>query len=443
MAKCKLTKTAVDRIPLQPHGQSLYWDIELPGFGLVVGKTAKTYVAQRDIAGRARRITIGKHGVFTTEEARKEARRLLNEMARGIDPATEKWRARALSATLGEVFEEYLVARPALRAVTVYDYRNTMKRVFEDWSSRPLSSITKDMVARRHRELGEKHPPYANGAMRVLRAVFNFARARYEDADGHSLLGDNPVHRLSQTRAWFKERRRQSCIKPHQLRDWFSAVRALRELNKLKLLERQKRLKRPGQDEWSIGITVCDYLEFLVLTGLRRSEAAHLRWEDVDLVASVISIGDTKNGEPHMLPLSDYLHTLLEQRKASAKSRYVFPGSGDSKRPFVEPGRHVESVIAASSVQFTLHDLRRTFITIGESLDIPAYALKRLVNHKMSGDVTAGYIVADVERLRRPMQQITDFVLRAAGIKAQAAVIPFDPTLAAGERPPTPSLLTA
>lgn len=59
----------------------------------------------------------------------------------------------------------------------------------------------------------------------------------------------------------------------------------------------------------------------------------------------------------------------------------------------------------------TLHDLHRTFITVSESLDITAYAVKRLVNHKMSGDMTAGYIIAGVARLRDPMQKITDRLL--------------------------------
>ena len=65
----------------------------------------------------------------------------------------------------------------------------------------------------------------------------------------------------------------------------------------------------------------------------------------------------------------------------------------------------------------TVHDLRRTFITIAESLDISAYALKRLMNHKMNGDITASYIVTDVERLRKPMQKITDYILERKGIK--------------------------
>jgi hypothetical protein len=78
----------------------------------------------------------------------------------------------------------------------------------------------------------------------------------------------------------------------------------------------------------------------------------------------------------------------------------------------IEPRRQVQKVIQLSGVSFTLHDLRRTFIIIAESLDISAYALKRLVNHKMSNDVTAGYIVSDVECLRKPMEQVSAQLLQ-------------------------------
>jgi integrase len=77
-------------------------------------------------------------------------------------------------------------------------------------------------------------------------------------------------------------------------------------------------------------------------------------------------------------------------------------------------------VTKSSGIEFTLHDLRRTFITMAESLDISAYAVKRLINHKMNNDVTAGYIVTDVERLRKPMQLITDNLLKLTGTRALA-----------------------
>lgn len=76
-------------------------------------------------------------------------------------------------------------------------------------------------------------------------------------------------------------------------------------------------------------------------------------------------------------------------------------------------------------MSFTVYDLRRTFITIADSLDISAYALKRLLNHKMTNDVTAGYIITDVEKLCAPMQKITDYILTHIGQKEKADVIPI------------------
>ena len=88
----------------------------------------------------------------------------------------------------------------------------------------------------------------------------------------------------------------------------------------------------------------------------------------------------------------------------------MFPGDG-VKGYLNEPRKQMQKVIEESNVAFTLHDLRRTFITVADSLDISAYALKRLANHKMANDVTAGYIISDVERLREPLQRITNFLL--------------------------------
>lgn len=74
---------------------------------------------------------------------------------------------------------------------------------------------------------------------------------------------------------------------------------------------------------------------------------------------------------------------------------------------------------------FIRHDLRRTFITIAESLDISSYSVKALVGYSTGRDVTAGYIVVDVERLRPAMQRITDHILRLAGLQGAAQVVPL------------------
>jgi integrase len=170
-----------------------------------------------------------------------------------------------------------------------------------------------------------------------------------------------------------------------------------------------------------MGKTVRDYLVLLLLTGLRREEAASLTWSNVDLKAKTLTVPDTKNREDHTLPLSDYLLTLLKQRSKATESNYVFPGYGP-KGHIVFVGKHKDKAINNAGFKFTLHDLRRTFITVAESIDIPAYAVKRLANHKMTNDVTAGYIVTDVERLRKPMQKITDYILKAGKVKKSARV---------------------
>ena len=133
-------------------------------------------------------------------------------------------------------------------------------------------------------------------------------------------------------------------------------------------------------------------------------------------------IKDTKNHTDHILPLTDFLHDLLTKIKVEAKTKYVFPNETNTGY-MTDPKKQIANVIKESGVNFSTHDLRRTFITIAESLDISAYALKRLLNHKMTNDVTAGYIISDVERLRVPMQKITDYILYRIGQKEKADVI--------------------
>jgi integrase len=273
-----------------------------------------------------------------------------------------------------------------------------MNEVYPDWLKKPLTQIAPDMIVKRHREYGKEHSEArANLAMRYLRAVFNFARAEYTDADGKPILDGNPVEKLSQTKAWHRVDRRRTVIKPHELGPWVQAVRSL-----------------PGAP-------MRDYFLLVLLTGLRRQEALNLKWSEIDFSGRALTVLDPKNHQDHTLPLSDYLYDLLAGRQADAVNEYVFTDAqGRRISNFRYALAHIEK---ESGVDFCIHDLRRTFATIAESLDIPGYALKRLLNHASGADVTAGYIVASTERLREPMQKITDYVLKCAGLKETAEVI--------------------
>ncbi len=388
----RITKSFVDKIeppevpPNAKQAQAFYRDSAIPGFGLRVTDTGvKSFIIEKRISGKVKRMTLGRYGNLTVEQARNEAMKLLGDVATGGDPIARKKQAKVDATSLFETFNDYLLTRKDLKPGTVEDYRRSLNWAASDWMTKPLTEINKDMIEKRHRELGKRSHARANNAMRVLRALFNHARNKYEDGKGNPIILVNPVDRLSQNRAWYKVERRQSLIKPTQLKPWFDATLKLNNT------------------------TTRDYLHFLLFTGLRRSEASRLEWSEVDFGERTITILETKNHLVHVLPFSTFLEELLTRRFDERESPFVFPSNAQCGY-LTEPRTAVTRVSTLSKVPFTLHDLRRTFITIAEGLDIPAYALKRLMNHKDPNDVTAGYIINDINRLREPMQRITNFI---------------------------------
>lgn len=215
----KLTKSVVDRIePPTDKNQALYQDSVLSGFALRVTKAGvKSFVINKRIKGKPTRFTLGRYGALTVEQARIEAQKKLGDIACGLDPVAEKRTSEARQVTLQAVMEEYLTVRKGLKAKTAEDYRRVVQRDLKDWSAHPMASISKDAVAKRHARLGKSSPSRANTAMRVLRALFRFAKGQYEDAEGRSLFPENPVDRLNHTRAWYPNKRRKTVITHSQL----------------------------------------------------------------------------------------------------------------------------------------------------------------------------------------------------------------------------------
>lgn len=423
MNKIKLTKTTVEKLPFADKGKQVdYYDSELDGFGVRVSATGKKYFVRAHIGNRRVRVMLKNTKLVSAEEARKEALSRLGEMAQGVDPnqverekhrqAEEKLRKeKQQSVTLQAVLDDYL-QKGKLKPRTVKTYHDLFRLYLADWLDRPATEITRDMVKHRHQDIAsgkrqrqvfkkkadtkqgeikkvedsKRREGAADNCFRTLRAVLNYA---FEDEEGGTLYA-NPVAVLSsrKRKAWYKVDRRRTLIKNSDLPAWNKAVEAL-----------DNPITR-------------DFLLFLIHTGLRRNEAAGLRWDQVDFQEGCFTIPDTKNGEPHTLPLSDYLINLMMQRKTEAwpDNPYVFPSTGKSGY-LQEPKRAIDAVTLATGITFTCHDLRRTFATIAESLDLSGYTVKALLNHKQQvGDVTGGYIILNVDRLREPMQKITDAI---------------------------------
>lgn len=389
MKKIRFNKTRIEKLPFPKNGQIFYLDTVLPGFGLRVGKTKKAFYVEKKINTKSTRVTIGTYPQIFPDQARIKAQELLSQMTLGINPNQVKKTQLAMVIPLGKAFKDFMDARKRRhKPRTVINYERTMKVAFNDWQSIDITKISNEMVSLRHTSLGdERGEADTNTHFRILRAVLNFAAIRYEYGEGSRPVFKNPVNILTDRGQWFINKRRDRWIKGHQLSPWYSAVNNLnREM-------------------------VRDFFLLLLFTGLRKLEAAKLKWSDIDFIGKTLYVSDTKNGKPLTLPLSDFIFELLQNRRKKVEgSGYIFSTPGKLGY-FVNPTYECKKVIAECGIEFSSHDLRRTFITVGARL-VTGYELKMLVNHAMGSDVTHGYIIVDEENLRKPMQIITNTLLR-------------------------------
>jgi integrase len=399
----KLTKSAIDAVLLPATGQRAVYRFEgVIGLELRVSYTGvKAFSTfHRKAGGKMERVSLGKYPAITPDQARRKALAVVAALAAGQSVSAERQREKLEAKTLKQVMDDYVATRKDLKPRTKKDMGDALREFCPDWLSKPVTKISADLVKKRHKKHGEERSPArANLACRYLRALFNFAAAEYQDDIGKPLVDSNPVAKLSQTKAWFKVERKQTYLRVEDIGPWLNSVLAL-----------------PNSD-------MQDYFLTLLLTGLRRTEAMKLTWSDVDLRAKTLICRDPKNGRDHVMPLSDYLFELMMRRKASARSPLVFADSLGRALSNIRYSQ--ETVTTASGIKWSPHDLRRTFVTVAERLDFPFSVLKRLLNHAEKDNVTMGYIGADVERLREPMQKITDYVLRTAGVRETAEVIPL------------------
>jgi len=382
MSKIKLTKFTVDRLTAPLSGREDHFDSELRGFGIRVSTASKTYFVLKRVGGKLSRVTLGRHGILTPDQARKQAIEALSKMNSGIDIAKEKAKARDRGMKVSEVLDSYFIARTNLKPSTVTTYRTLFRLYLPDWLNTPIAEITKDMVARRHLKIAQDAGESgANNTMRTFRAIYNFANEIMDDA-----LPVNPVKRLSNTRQWYKVARRQTLVEEADLAKWFDAV---------------NKLDNP---------TIRDYLLLLLLTGARRTETASIRWEDVDMNCRKFVLLKTKNGNPLYLPMSDAIYDIFRRRANLRESDFVFPGTGKTGH-LIEPRKQMAKVTEMTGIEFTVHDMRRTYASAIDGI-VGYYELKRLLNHSVkTDDVTAGYIIKQLEKLRPLMQRVSEHIM--------------------------------
>ncbi|MDE0385044.1 MAG: Arm DNA-binding domain-containing protein [Defluviicoccus sp.] len=77
LRRSTLSNRVVDRLPVRER-EAFYWDRDLPGFGVrVYPSGTKVYLVQGNGPGGARRVTVGRHGTFSADAARRRGAELL------------------------------------------------------------------------------------------------------------------------------------------------------------------------------------------------------------------------------------------------------------------------------------------------------------------------------------------------------------------------------
>jgi integrase len=361
----KLTERNIAKIKATAARKSDHfeWDDDIEGFGLRVRSGRGSWVMQYQVHGRSHRIKLGDQAVMSADLARSAAKEAAGKIAvsRRTGEAhpileqknirDEMIRAEAKrpgDAQFGSRIEEYLAARQGngngLREASLIETRRYLTQHFKALHSIPLNQIRRIDVANVLSEI--KSPAVHNRARSTLSTFFAWTIGRGW-CDANPVVGTNKAEGESE---------RKRVLTDNEIATvWLAADKANGYGTILKLL---------------------------LLTGCRRDEIGGLRWNEVDLNARTITIpgARTKNGEQHVVPLSDSAASMLAGIARRDGYDHVFgrtlaagfSGWSSAKAEFDATVKLEDWVV---------HDLRRTVRTGIDKLGILPHICEAVLNH--------------------------------------------------------------
>lgn len=364
------TKTRLDNLPI-PNTRTDYHDTSTSHLKLTVTTAGtKTFYLYRKIDGRPERFKIGRFPSTSVEHARRTAARLNGQIANGTNPQGVR-RSLKGEHTLGQLFKLYVDDHLVPRGKRTRTPSSLFKTHFADWAGRKLSSIKATEVQKHHAKIGKKHPAAANRAMQLLRALYN--KAIYW---GH-FKGENPADRFER----FKETPRRRFLHPDEMAVFFDALATAPP-------------------------TFRDFVLLCLFTGARRSNIQAMRWVDINFERAEWVIPETKNGEPHLLPLVPQAMTILEYRQQDTDSPWVLPSHSASGH-YEEPKRAWETLLNRAGIDdLRIHDLRRTVGSWQAALGTSLPIIGATLGHQ-SVQATAVYARLSVDPVRQSLENAT------------------------------------
>lgn len=393
----KLTKRFIDSMAPPLQGDLMVWDDDLTGFGLrVKASGAKSFCIQYRAQGRSRRATLGSYGRLTPDEARKLARQMLADVAKGGDPAEVRVQSRK-APTVKDLAERYLAehAKAKKKPSSIFSDGRLIERfILPALGSKKVEAINRADVARLHHRIGRETPIQANRTLALLSKMMTLA-IRW------GLKSDeiNPCRFVER----FKENKRERYLSADELAR-LGAVLAKAEAE--------------GKESPS----ALNAIRLMLLTGARMGEALGLRWDYVDWERSCLRLPDSKTG-PKTIPLGTSALELLQSRPRHPGNPHVFPGLhlGDHLKDLFGPWKRIRERAGLAGVR--LHDLRHTWASMGAASGLSLPLIGAVLGHsEPSTTQRYSHLAND------PLKQAADLV---AGRVAEALSRPATPKVVA------------
>jgi integrase len=336
----------------EDHKKLNYFDSGRAGFLLEVRQSGgKTYYQRyRDRRGKERQAKIGPASILTLREARLKGRQICAQALLGTDPLEAKKQLRLIPTFANFVRDTYLPF--AKRTKRSWQTDETVLRVhlLPTLGKLPLDEISNGNISEILNRMQNKG--YSSGTTnRVLvlvRYIFNLARKW--DVPGSE---KNPTAGLNTA--------------PDVCRERFLSQAEVRRL--FEVLDNDQNR------------TAAQAIKLLLLTGGRRNEITHARWEYVDWTNRTLLVPRSKNGRARLIYLNNGALELLKSVQRVGDNRYIFPSpiTGRPSASLHFPWSRIREAAGLPAVR--VHDLRHSFASFLVNSGVSLYTVQALLGH--------------------------------------------------------------
>ncbi|MDO9107130.1 MAG: tyrosine-type recombinase/integrase [Methylovulum sp.] len=395
MAILNFTDKGIKKLP--PHDSSAsgkakeYTDKQVSNLKLSVGKSKdgktpdKTFSFRGMLKGQKVFINIGSADAFSVEDARKTALGYKAQVERGIDPRIQIQVMAAMPTVHNFVTDQYLPWAYQTKKTAVSDESKFKHHIIKRWGKKRLDEITRRDVEQYHAELCNSHTPAtANRHLSLVSRVFTKAM-------DWGILTANPAKGIKKAN---ENNVKTDYLKPEEITKLYQAL------------------------EQDTNVIARAAIKFLLVTGVRYSEALTSRWQNVDMESGTLFLPDTKSGKGRHVILNDAALSILREMKAvSGGSPWVFKGKDPAKH-YVNIRKPLLRVLEVAGLdRIRVHDLRHSFASLLVQGGASLYQVQNLLGHA-SPIVTQRYSHLASDTLRETSQMVSRAVNAATSAPA-------------------------